>query len=100
MDMRELNEAFAMDGVNMRDEYFGLERKELCNMTVKEFVDEVYASYNRDEDTNYVFFLGAGCSKSSGIPLAGELALEWFFELKKENIKFDRFIDEHIQAKN
>ena len=66
-------------------------------MTVKEFVDEVYASYNRDKDTNYVFFLGAGCSKSSGIPLAGELAIEWFLELKKENIKFDRFIDEHIQ---
>ena len=47
-------------------------------MTVNEFVDEIYASHERDKDTNYVFLLGAGCSKSSGIPLAGELAMKWF----------------------
>jgi len=66
-------------------------------MTVDEFVDEIYASHERDKDTNYVFFLGAGCSKSSGIPLAGELAVEWFFKLKGEMSKFNKFIDDKIK---
>jgi len=66
-------------------------------MTVDEFVDEIYASRERDKDTNYVFFLGAGCSKSSGIPLAGELAIEWFFKLKGEMSKFNKFIDDKIK---
>jgi NAD-dependent SIR2 family protein deacetylase len=66
-------------------------------MTLKEFADEIYASYERDKDTNFVFFLGAGCSKSSGIPLASELALEWFFKLRSQESKFSYFVDEHIK---
>ncbi|MCB4753775.1 MAG: hypothetical protein LGB01_06115 [Sulfurovum sp.] len=68
-------------------------------MTLNEFIDEIYASHKRDKDTNYVFFLGAGCSKSSGIPLAGELAVEWFLKLKKETYKFDKFIKKHLDDK-
>ncbi|MCB4761939.1 MAG: hypothetical protein LGB06_06750, partial [Sulfurovum sp.] len=68
-------------------------------MTLNEFIDAIYASHERDKDTNYVFFLGAGCSKSSGIPLAGELAVEWFLKLKKETYKFDKFIKKHLDDK-
>jgi len=66
-------------------------------MKLDEFVDEVYASYERDKDTNYVFLLGAGCSKSSGIPLAGELAIQWFFKLKTQVSTFKAFFGEHIK---
>ncbi|MCB4762761.1 MAG: tetratricopeptide repeat protein [Sulfurovum sp.] len=68
-------------------------------MTLNEFIDAIHASHERDKDTNYVFFLGAGCSKSSGIPLAGELAVEWFLKLKKETYKFDKFIKKYLDDK-
>ncbi len=67
-------------------------KKECRNIKLSAFVDEIFQDYDRNKDTKYVFFLGAGCSKSSGIPLAGELALEWFSELSKETHKYDDFI--------
>lgn len=64
-------------------------------LSLEEFVDEIYEDFKRNEDTAYVFFLGAGCSKSSGIPLAKELAQGWYEELKKQNSKFNRFNTEN-----
>lgn len=60
-------------------------------LELQEFVDEVYADCKSNEDTEYIFFLGAGCSKSSGIPLASELAKTWYKELQKQTTKFDKF---------
>ncbi len=48
------------------------------------FIDEIYQDYKDNKDSKYVFFLGAGCSKSSNIPLAWELAKKWYEELKSE----------------
>lgn len=58
---------------------------------LEEFVDEIYEDFQKNKDTEYLFFLGAGCSKSSGIPLASELAEQWYEELKQQKNKFDKF---------
>ena len=63
----------------------------MSEIGLQEFVDEIYEDSKRNDDTKYIFFLGAGCSKSSGIPLAGELAKEWYEKLKKQKTKFDNF---------
>lgn len=34
-------------------------------------------------DNRFIFFLGSGCSVSSGIPAAGPLARDWLLRLKK-----------------
>ena len=60
-------------------------------LNLQEFVDEIYADYKQNDDSKYVFFLGAGCSRSSGIPLASELSEIWYKELEKQTSKFNRF---------
>lgn len=47
------------------------------------FIDEVHASSESNQDVNFVFFIGAGCSSSSGIPTATELTEKWRAELQK-----------------
>ncbi len=64
-------------------------------LDLDEFVDEIYADYKNNNDTKYVFFLGAGCSKSSGISLASELAEEWYEKLKFQTTKFNKFNKKH-----
>ena len=62
-----------------------------------EFIDEVKFDHDRNPDVKYIFFLGAGCSKSSGIPLASELATSWYDELKQQKDKYDKFnIEYHL----
>ena len=60
-------------------------------LDLREFVDEIYEDSKKNEDSKYIFFLGAGCSVSSGIKLASGLAKEWYEELKKQNSKFNKF---------
>ncbi|ADG92621.1 hypothetical protein Arnit_0957 [Arcobacter nitrofigilis DSM 7299] len=60
-------------------------------LDLEEFVDEIYEDSEKNPDSKYIFFLGAGCSVSSGIKLASELAKEWYEELKKQKSKFDKF---------
>ena len=60
-------------------------------LELQEFVDEIYTDSQNNKDTEYIFFLGAGCSKSSGIPLAGELAKEWYEKLQSQTTKFNKF---------
>ncbi|MBP1681620.1 MAG: hypothetical protein H6Q35_1959 [Proteobacteria bacterium] len=65
------------------------------NLDLEEFVDEIYEDTQSNHDSKYIFFLGAGCSVSSGIKLAGDLAKEWYENLEKQNSKFKRFNEEH-----
>ncbi|MCH9813793.1 MAG: tetratricopeptide repeat protein [Epsilonproteobacteria bacterium] len=60
-------------------------------LELQEFIDEIYTDSMKNRDTQYIFFLGAGCSKSSGIPLASALARRWYEELKEQKTKFDKF---------
>ena len=60
-------------------------------LDLQEFIDEIFFDFKQNPDTKYLFFLGAGCSKSSGIPLARELAEEWYEKLKHQTSKFDKF---------
>ena len=57
-------------------------------LNLEEFVDEIYEDCQNNSDSKYLFFLGAGCSKSSGIPLASELTEQWYEKLKnkKQNL--------------
>ena len=48
----------------------------LRTLPIEEFVKEIKRAGKADPDHRYTLFLGAGCSKSSGIPTAGELVLE------------------------
>ena len=64
-------------------------------LDLEEFVDEIHADYTNNNDTKYVFFLGAGCSKSSGIPLASELAKEWYEKLNLQSVKYKKFNKKH-----
>ncbi|MDK2065319.1 TPR end-of-group domain-containing protein [Aliarcobacter butzleri] len=61
------------------------------SLGLDEFVDEIYEDVQKNSDSKYVFFLGAGCSVSSGINLAKDLAKNWYEELKKQKTKFDKF---------
>lgn len=61
------------------------------NLDLDEFVDEIFEDVEKNSDSKYIFFLGAGCSVSSGIKLAKDLAKDWYEELKKQKTKFDKF---------
>lgn len=65
------------------------------NLDLDEFVDEIFEDVEKNSDSKYIFFLGAGCSVSSGIKLAKDLAQEWYEELKKQKTKFDKFNKKH-----
>lgn len=70
------------------------------NLDLDEFVDEIYEDVQKNSDSKYIFFLGAGCSVSSGIKLAKDLAEEWYEELKKQKTKFDKFNKENSIDEN
>ena len=48
----------------------------LKKLTIEEFVKQIKRAGEADPDHRYMLFLGAGCSKSSGIPTADELVLK------------------------
>ena len=50
---------------------------------VDEFVRRIKELVSGHEDSKFVFFFGAGCSASSGIPTAGELVKSWLPRLKR-----------------
>jgi hypothetical protein len=55
----------------------------LKQMGVAEFVRRFKREIDECEDSRFVFFIGAGCSISSGIPGANELVKMWLRGLKK-----------------
>jgi len=52
-------------------------------MDAGEFVRRFKNKMDKNEDSKFVFFLGAGCSVSSGIPAAGGLVKTWLPRVKK-----------------
>ena len=49
---------------------------DLRTLSIEEFVKEIKRAGEADPDHRYTLFLGAGCSKTSRIPTAGELVLK------------------------
>ena len=52
-------------------------------MSAEEFVRRIKNLIENHEDSKFVFFLGSGCSVSSGIPAAKTLVKNWLPRLKK-----------------
>ncbi|OLS32414.1 MAG: Photosystem I assembly protein Ycf3 [Candidatus Heimdallarchaeota archaeon AB_125] len=57
------------------------ENAEIKKMDIEVFIRKIKDNMDNYEECKYVFFLGAGCSVSSGIPTAGELAQRWLYRL-------------------
>ncbi len=58
-------------------------KSKICTFTTKEFVRRLLDDVETKVDKNFVLFLGAGCSVSSGIPAAKELVQEqWLPRLR------------------
>lgn len=49
-------------------------------LTVAAFAREYFKAVSSHPDSKYAYFLGAGCSITSGIPAAGALAEKWIDE--------------------
>ncbi len=56
---------------------------QIKEMTAEEFIRRFKNLIEEHEDSRFIFFLGAGCSVSSGIPDAGTLVKNWLPRLKK-----------------
>ena len=56
--------------------------KILKKFKADEFARRIKSIFQSSEHSRYVFFLGAGCSISSGIPNAAELVKQWLRQLK------------------
>jgi len=56
---------------------------ELREIGAKEFVRRLKNLMEKDDDCKFAFFIGAGCSVSSGIPAAGALVKRWLPRLKE-----------------
>lgn len=52
-------------------------------MKAEEFIRRLKTLIHDNEDSKFVFFLGAGCSVSSGIPAAARLVNQWLPRLKE-----------------
>ena len=52
-------------------------------MAPDEFVRRIKSLISEDDDSKFIFFVGAGCSVSSGIPAADKLVKSWLPRLKK-----------------
>ncbi len=74
----------------------------LREMDVEEFVRRFKNKMDENEDSKFVFFLGAGCSVSSGIPDAGELVRNWLPRLKRlktgDDNDYEDWAKEHYQG--
>ncbi|OSM06248.1 SIR2 family protein [Magnetofaba australis] len=68
--------------------------KPLKPLPAYRFAQRLKRDLERDTECRYAFFLGAGCSISSGIPAAGALSKRWLQEYQKEaapNLKAAEF---------
>jgi hypothetical protein len=68
---------------------------ELREMKAEEFVRRFKMLMSKYEG-KFIFFLGAGCSVSSGIPAAGELVKNWLPRLKKIKTGNDENIEQWV----
>lgn len=58
-------------------------------MEIGEFCSDLNDILETDKSVRFVFFLGAGCSLSSGIPLADDLARTWLLKLVADKPPLD-----------
>jgi tetratricopeptide (TPR) repeat protein len=66
-----------------------------------EFVDEIYIDTLKNPDTKYIFFIGSGCSVSSGIPNALSLSMSWYSEIQNfQRSKLNKLKNENILDKS
>ncbi len=66
-------------------------------ITATALVNTIHKSLESNPNCRYVFFLGAGCSVSSGIPTAGQLVEKWLQELRDIHVEeFPEFLKESI----
>lgn len=66
-----------------------------------EFVDEIYIDTLKNPDTKYIFFIGSGCSVSSGIPNASSLSMSWYSEIQSfQRSKLNKLKNDNILDKN
>lgn len=84
--------------VHSREEGRRLDREEAMKsspMTARQLALTMKRSQDRHPDIPYVFLIGAGCSRSSGILLASELVRDvWMPEIQKElELKPDEYPD-------
>jgi len=74
-------------------------KEPLREMDVAEFVRRFKNKMDENEDSKFVFFLGAGCSVSSGIPAAETLVRNWLPRLKRlktgDNSDYEDWAKEH-----
>lgn len=56
---------------------------QIKEMSAEEFIRRFKTLIEEHEDSKFIFFLGAGCSVSSGIPDARTLVKDWLPRLKK-----------------
>ena len=56
---------------------------QIKEMSMGEFIRRFKSLIEEHEDSRFIFFLGAGCSVSSGIPHAKTLVKDWLPRLKK-----------------
>lgn len=56
----------------------------MAGITLAAFVNKLHDDVRTHPGKGYVFFLGAGCSISSGIPAAGRLTSQWVEKLASE----------------
>ncbi|WP_437938427.1 glycosyltransferase [Sorangium sp. So ce341] len=61
-------------------------RREPEKIAARDFVHRLHDDVTRSAEARYVFFLGAGCSVTSGIPLAADLARDWVERLKQRGV--------------
>lgn len=54
---------------------------EYQTLSLAQFCSDLRDRFGDDETARFIFFLGAGCSLSSGIPLGRDLALAWLTKL-------------------
>ena len=66
---------------------------------VEEFVRRLKNLLEEKEDSKFVFFIGAGCSVSSGIPAAGPLIKSWLPRLKRLKTGDERNYEEWAKGK-
>ncbi|MCG6553182.1 MAG: SIR2 family protein, partial [Candidatus Magnetominusculus sp. LBB02] len=58
------------------------EKDKIEKMDVGEFARQLKTLADQAQDSRFIFFLGAGCSISSGVPAAGRLVEQWLSDLK------------------
>lgn len=67
------------------------EQEKFTDLSSHKFKHLFKGIYDQNKDDRFCFILGAGASKTSGIPTGVELAIKWFSEIKERADSEDEF---------